>query len=78
MNSNQNANTGFVHSVKVPQLFKKVEKVVREVSESKKSLKTLLYEKGVHHPVCNEEVRYPCFSVYIFDFVECERYFFVG
>ncbi|CAK9814791.1 28S rRNA (cytosine-C(5))-methyltransferase [Anthophora plagiata] len=41
-------SSGFVHSVKVPRLYKVVAKIVREVRENGGSLKSLLYERK--HP----------------------------
>lgn len=44
-------SNGFVHSVKVPRLYKTASKIVRDVRENGGSLKTLIYEQK--HPVSN-------------------------
>ncbi|XP_031849774.1 nop2/Sun-like domain containing protein 5 [Nomia melanderi] len=41
-------SNGFVHSVKVPRLYKTASKIVREVRENGASLKTMIYEQK--HP----------------------------
>lgn len=40
---------GFVHSVKVPRLYKIASKIVRDVQENGASLKTLIFSEK--HPV---------------------------
>lgn len=40
---------GFVHSIKVPRLYKTAATIVRKVTEDGASLKQLVYEKN--HPV---------------------------
>lgn len=39
-------STGFVHSVKVPRIYKFTADIVRRVQEDGASLKTLIYEKN--------------------------------
>lgn len=42
-------SNGFVHSVKVPRLYKKTAEIVQQVAENGASLKQLIYQKK--HPV---------------------------
>lgn len=41
--------TGFIHSVKVPRIYKETSKIVANVKEQGTSLKQLLFQKK--HPV---------------------------
>lgn len=43
---------GFVHSIKVPRLYKTAATIVKKVAEDGASLKQLIYEKN--HPVSLE------------------------
>lgn len=48
-------STEFVHSVKVPRLYKVTARIVRSVREERSSLKNLIYGKK-KHPVSKRDV----------------------
>jgi hypothetical protein len=45
----QNMSTGFVHSIKVPRLFKEASKIVKKVYLDGSNFKTLISQ--LNHPV---------------------------